>query len=364
MTFSLLILISIAAIGTFFFMKSERFGALPTGERLKRIQKSPHYKNGKFNNLSFTPQLAEDTNMLKVLYRFIFDTTSNTKPNKTFNFKKSDIKNLPINEDVYIWMGHSSYYLQIDGKRILVDPVFSGSSSPISFTSKAFQGTDLYNPDDFNEIDYLVITHDHWDHLDHKTVVELEPKVKHVVTSLGTGAHLERWNYPSQKITELDWFEKKNFSNGFTFNAEPARHFSGRGLKRDQALWASFVLQTPHKTIYIGGDSGYDTHFKEIGQKYSIDYAILENGQYNKDWRYIHLLPGEQDQAMKDLNARNLIPVHNSKFKLAIHPWKEPLDQILVNKKSNYELWTPQIGEKISLNSSENHTTNWWKNLN
>lgn len=359
---SLLTLLIIAS-GIYYFLQSEQFGALPSGDRLERIKKSPHFKEGKFNNLSFTPSLSEDTNMMKVMYRFIFDNTKETKPKQPFTFKKTDLRNIPLYEDVFIWMGHSSYYIQIDGKKILVDPVLSGSSSPIRSTSKAFSGSDLYSVEDFTTIDYLVITHDHWDHLDYKTVVELESKVKNVITGLGTGAHLERWNYPNEKISELDWFERKDFKNGFIFSAEPARHFSGRGLKRDQALWISLVLQTPNKTIYIGGDSGYDTHFKNIGEKYNIDYAILENGQYNKDWRYIHLLPGQQDDAMFDLKATHLIPVHNSKFKLAIHPWNEPLNQIIKNKKGNYHLLLPQIGEKLDLNSPKTIKEKWWKDL-
>ncbi len=364
MLITLLIIIAALVVGTMMFMKQEQFGALPTGERLEKIKKSPHYKEGKFVNLSPTPQLSEDTSMPKVLFRFLFGKSVNTQPKKSFQFVKTEIKDLDPSENVYIWFGHSSYYIQMDGKKILVDPVFSGSASPVSFTTKAFPGSDLYTPEDFPEIDYLVITHDHWDHLDYKTVTQLKGKVKNVITGLGTGAHLEHWGFKPQNITELDWFEKKDFGNGFIFNAESARHFSGRTFTRDQSLWMSFVLQTPTQTIYIGGDSGYDQHYKKIGEKFpSIDYAILENGQYNSDWKYIHMMPGEQNQAMKDLGAKNLIPVHNSKFKLAAHPWTEPLESVVQYKDGNYTLLTPKIGEKIILDAKPHSTTQWWKSL-
>lgn len=361
---TLIILIILLAVGVWAFMQQDQFGKLPTGKRLERIQKSPNYKDGQFKNLNPTPQLSENSSLPKALWKFVFDKVENGTPKKPFHFVKTEINKIPSNEDVFIWFGHSSYYIQTDGKKILVDPVFSGAASPVKSTTRAYAGSDLYTTDDFPEIDYLVITHDHWDHLDYETVKKLQPKVKIVVTGLGTGAHLEYWGLPESKIVELDWFEKKDFNNQFVFNAEPARHFSGRGFKRDQSLWMSFVVQTPTKTIYIGGDSGYDTHFKKIGDKYKgIDYAILENGQYNEDWRYIHMLPGEQDIAMLDLQAKNLIPVHNSKFKLSKHSWKEPMEKVVENKKGNYGLLMPQIGEKLSLSTDTKTSNLWWKTL-
>ncbi len=357
-------LIIVLALGVWLFTNQKQFGKLPSGARMERIKKSPNYKDGQFKNLNKTPQLAENTSLPKALWKFMFDKTQNATPKKPFNFVKTELNKIPASDDVFIWFGHSSYYIQTDEKKILVDPVFSGAASPIKSTTKAYNGTDLYTTADFPEIDYLIITHDHWDHLDYETVKKLQPQVKMVVTGLGTGAHLEHWGYPESKIVELDWFENKKFDDQFTFNGEPARHFSGRGLKRDQSLWMSFVLQTPSKTIYIGGDSGYDSHFKKIGEKYQgIDYAILENGQYNEDWRYIHMLPGEQDQAMNDLQAKNLIPVHNSKFKLSRHSWKEPMEKIIANKKGPYTLLIPRIGELVHLSSENQLTNNWWNDL-
>lgn len=359
----IILMLAVAVMVTaYIVLGQEKFGKAPSGERLERILKSPHYKNGRFDNLNATPQLAEDTSMPEVMFRFLFGKFPNKIPQRPFSFEKTDLKSLDPNENVFIWMGHSSYFLQIDGKKILVDPVFSGNASPFSFTTKAFEGTDLYTTDDFPELDYLIITHDHWDHLDYETVLKLFPKTKKIITGLGTGEHLEYWGYNPKKIVELDWFESSDLGEGFKVTAEPARHFSGRGLKRDQAIWASFVFETPNQRVYIGGDSGYDNHFKKIGEKYgSFDLAILENGQYNKDWRYIHMMPGDHIKAMEDLNAKRMIPVHNSKFALATHPWKEPLEKIMELTTENKRILTPKIGEKTDyLNDDENYDQ-WWK---
>ncbi|MGA9212582.1 MBL fold metallo-hydrolase [Kaistella sp.] len=359
---ALLLFVAVLAAATFLFMKHPKFGKAPSGNRLERIQKSPNYKNGKFNNINFTPQLAEDTSMPEVMFRFLFGKKENVTPKQKFNFTKTDLKNLNPDENIYVWMGHSSYFMQIDGKKILVDPVFSGNASPFSFTTKAFAGTNLYSTDDIPELDYLIISHDHWDHLDFETVTKLNPKVKQVITGLGTGEHLEYWNYNPKKIIELDWGENADLGNGFKVHAETARHFSGRGFKRDQAIWASFVFETPNQRIYIGGDSGYDDHFKKIGEKYgSFDLAILENGQYNKDWRYIHFLPGENIKAMKELNAKRMIPVHNSKFALASHAWDEPLKKITKLNTENLRIITPKIGEKVNWEDDQKVYEKWWQ---
>lgn len=360
---SLFLMIALFAVGVFLFMQQSQFGKAPSGKRLERIQKSPHYKNGAFDNINFTPQLAEDASMPKVMFRFLFGKKENVKPKQKFNFTKTDLKNLNPDENVYIWMGHSSYFIQIDGKKILVDPVFSGNASPLSFTTKAFAGTDLYTTDDIPELDYLIISHDHWDHLDYETVKKLNPKVKQVITGLGTGEHFEYWNYDPKKIIELDWGESSDLGNGFKVTAETARHFSGRTFKRNQAIWASFVFETPERKIYIGGDSGFDTHFEKIGNKYGgFDLVILELGQYNKDWRHIHMLPEEFLMAAKNLKAKHIIPVHNSKFELSLHSWKEPLEQItILNQKENLPIITPKIGEKVSWEDDQKAYEKWWE---
>ncbi len=346
----------------FLFLDEAKFGKPAGGERLERIKASPHFKDGQFHNLSETPQLTEGATYLSVMREFFFGKNKNGTPATVLPSKKTDLLNLHPAQNVLVWFGHSSYFLQIDGKKILVDPVLSGSASPIKFTTKSFKGSDVYTTDDIPHIDYLFISHDHWDHLDHETVVKLKPKIGKVITGLGTGAHLEHWGYEPKKIIEKDWNEEIILEDGFKVYTTPARHFSGRSLKRNRALWVSFVLATPSLKIFLGGDSGYDTHFKEIGKTFGpFDLVILENGQYNKNWKHIHMMPEEVVQAAQDLDAKALLPVHWSKFSLAIHAWDEPIQRVVAEaNKKQMKILHPMIGEALNLNDPAT-TTRWWE---
>ncbi len=360
--FALIILISITAI--YLFMHTARFGAPPAGQRLRKIRHSLNYQNGQFQNLSDTPMLSEDGSYFKVLKEFLFDKTKNKKPSLTLPSVKTNLLNLEPYKNVLVWFGHSSYFMQIDGKTILVDPVFSGNASPLRFTTKSFKGSDIYTTDDFPTIDYLFITHDHWDHLDYKTVLRLKSKIRKIITGLGVAAHLQSWGYDINIIEEKDWNEKVFLDEGFTVNTVPARHFSGRGFKRNGSLWMSFILSTPSKRIFIGGDSGYDTHFKIAGDKFGpFDLAILEDGQYDKNWRYIHMTPEETVQASVDLRAKKLLPVHWSKFSLSVHAWNDPI--IRIKKEAdqrNVDLLHPMIGQKVDLDTEQVFDL-WWERI-
>jgi L-ascorbate metabolism protein UlaG (beta-lactamase superfamily) len=345
-------------------MRQPSFGSAPSGQRLQRMLQSPNYRNGQFQNLSKTPALTEGVSYWALIKEFFFTKKERRKPVHELPSKKVDLLHLNVNEDVLVWFGHSSYFLQLDGKKILVDPVFSGHASPVTFTTPAFKGSDAYTVDDLPAIDYLFITHDHWDHLDYRTVIALKPKVKVVITSLGVGAHLERWGYRSDMIIEKDWNEEISLGKGFVVNTTPARHFSGRGLKRNGTLWSSFVLTTPTHRIYIGGDSGYDTHFKTIGDKFGpFDLVILENGQYDKSWKYIHMMPEEVVQAAEDLKARLLFPVHWSKFPLGNHAWDEPIIRVTAEAtRKGMPVIHPMIAEKLMLWQVPD-TPQWWVNI-
>jgi len=362
-TASVFVLLSIVA---FVILQQSQFGKLPSGERLDRIKKSPNYKDGSFQNQSITPVMTEGVSYLTIGKEFFFGKKKRLSPTDIIPSTKTDLLNLDKNKDVLVWFGHSSYFMQIDGKRILVDPVFSGNASPFSFSVKAFKGTDAYTTADIPEIDYLFISHDHWDHLDYETIMELKPKIRKVICGLGVGEDFEYWGFDKHSITEMDWNEQVTLDSGFVANAVPARHFSGRGLKRNQTLWTSFVLQTPAMKIYIGGDGGYDQHFAEIGKTFGpIDLAIFENGQYDNNWKYIHLLPDDLVKAFRDLNAKRLFTVHSSKFALGNHPWDEPLIKITAHSKElSIPLITPMIGEQVNLKDSTQKFTEWWKGIN
>jgi L-ascorbate metabolism protein UlaG (beta-lactamase superfamily) len=355
---------AIAALLTIFtiiYMRQDKFGKAPGNDRLSRIAKSPHFKDGKFQNLSITPELTEGNTMLGVTYRYFFDAAPRRRPVDIIPSVKSNLLDIPADSNYLVWFGHSSYLIQIDGKRILVDPVFSGNASPVPYTNTSFKGTDIYTADDLPEIDYLIISHDHYDHVDYETLVALRKKIRKVICGLGVGAHFEQWGYDPSMLDERDWYETVELGSGFKVFTEPARHFSGRGFTRNNTLWMSYVLQTPSMKFYIGGDSGYDTHYAEIGRKHGpIDLVMLDNGQYNVAWQYIHNLPHEVVQAAKDLKAKRLFPVHSSKFMMANHPWDEPLMQVSELNAGGIPLVTPVIGELVDLKDSSRAFKPWW----
>ncbi len=354
----------ILAISTYFYMRLPKFGKAPSGQRLALLAQSPNYKDGKFQNFHYTPDLTEGYSMLGIMFDMLFKNHPRRKPVDSLPSVKTDLLNLSADSNVLVWFGHSSYFMQIEGKRFLVDPVFSGNASPIPGTTKSFKGADIYSVADLPHIDYLLISHDHYDHLDYETIIALKNKVGKVICGLGVGEHFEYWGYSPQNLIEKDWNQKVDLGNGFTLNTVPGRHFSGRGFKRNNTLWTSYLLETPKAKIFIGGDSGYDTHFKEIGNQFGpIDLAILENGQYNVAWQAIHTLPEETVKAAKDLKAKRFFPVHSSKFMLAMHQWDEPLNDVTKINNGEIPMVTPMIGEVVNLNDEQQVFTQWWKGV-
>jgi L-ascorbate metabolism protein UlaG (beta-lactamase superfamily) len=345
---------------TFIIMQQKTFGKNPSGERLERIKKSVHYKNGAFQNLTPTEVMLKNASYIKMVKDF-FDKPANATPQTVIPSIKTDLKSLKADTPILTWFGHSSYLIQSKGVNILVDPVFSGNASPFSYFGKAFTGTDIYSIADLPPVHMVIITHDHYDHLDYKTISQLKSTVKTFYMPLGVGAHLEHWGVAAEKIVEFDWWEQANIHEQIELIATPARHFSGRGFQRGKTLWTSYLLKLHGYTILIGGDSGYENHFKEIGAKYGpIDLAILEAGQYGESWPNIHMMPEETVQAAKDLRAKVLFPVHWSKFALAFHAWDEPIKRVLKSAaEKQVKLTTPRIGEPIIFDE-QYPQQNWW----
>jgi L-ascorbate metabolism protein UlaG (beta-lactamase superfamily) len=362
MLFIFISVMLVIAVGIFFFMSRPEFGKTAEGEKLKQLQNSPNFRQGSFQNLNPTPALTEGVTYAQVSKEFLTAKTKDRRPPKKLPSQKTDLHQLNPEENVLVWFGHSSYFLQVDGKKILVDPVFSGNASPLPGTMKSFPGSDVYTTEDIPVIDYLFITHDHWDHLDHKTIVALKPKVKQVFTGLGVKDHLEHWGLNEKIIHEHDWNETIVPEPGFTIITTPARHFSGRKFKRNTSLWLSFILITPSMKIYLGGDSGYDQHFLEIGNTYGpFDLAILECGQYNKNWKYIHMMPEEVAQAAEDLKADHTVLVHWAKFPLAQHAWNEPPARATAEaERKGRSILTPMIGQAVLLHEPTKDNTKWW----
>ena len=337
-----LAVISVIAIVGTIILNHPCFGRRMSRERKTRIEESPNYRNGQFQNQVPTPQFTGDKSMFRALWEFLSESKKDRVPAEAVPAMKTDLKALTsgpstpstgsgtgdsgtsgVGKDWLVWFGHSSYLFCLDGKRYLVDPVLK-MEFPVSVMMHPFKGTDIYSPDDMPEVDVLIITHEHWDHLDYATLRDLKDKVKHVVCPLGVAEYLEYWGYDPQNITEMDWYETINYQLT-TISCLPTRHFSNRLFKRNQTLWASFIVESGGRKVYIGGDGGYDGRFKEIHERFgSVDLALMENGQYNKDWANIHLMPKDLEQAILDLQPKQVFTVHHDKFSLAPHAWTEP----------------------------------------
>ena len=331
-------------------------GSLPHGARRERCESSPNWRDGSFRNERPTPQLTGSDGMGRTLWRFLFSRPSSLTPGAALPVVRHNLHDLDRSTEVCVWLGHSTLFVQTAGLRFLFDPVLSARHLPVSLFLRPFKGSDVYTVADIPPVDYLVITHDHWDHLDYRTVRALQSRVSHVVCALGVGAHFEYWGYPAEMIHELDWGEAYG-----PLRCLPSRHFSGRLLGRNQSLWASFLIDGPRR-IFVSGDGGYDERFARIGRQYpGIDLAVMENGQYNDNWRYIHTLPHQLPTAIDELGACRVLTYHNAKYALARHPWNEPLDSVsLYAKDKEWKLLTPRIGEPVRMDDDGQVFTPWW----
>ena len=356
--------LSILAGGGGIFLNRPEFGRLPQGKRLARIEASPHYVNGAFRNLVPVSVMNEDSgeNRWVATAKFIFGDKSLLSPQQPMLSRKTDLKTLDLGRDCVVWMGHSTFFMQLGGRRILIDPVFSPYASPLFFINKAFPGSNIYTAGDMPDIDVLAISHDHWDHLDYPTVMALKPKVKAVVCPLGVGEHFEAWGFDPGLIYEEDWNEEIKLSEDFSVHILPSQHFSGRFLTQNPTLWCGFAFVTPEHKVYYSGDGGYGEHFKEIGRKFDgFDLMLGENGQYNMAWHAIHMLPEETAQAAVDVKAKTLLPAHGGKFALARHPWQEPYQKLaLASQGKGYTLLTPEIGEPAAIGEAQPRQFDYW----
>lgn len=310
-----------------------------------------------------TPMLGKGASYPKMMRKFFFERLPGQEPQSILPSVKGDLKSLSREEPTITWFGHSSYLLTLNGKVILVDPVFSERASPFSFMgSKAFPVTARYTIDDLPDPDLVILTHDHYDHLDFGVITKFGHRVPLFATSLGVGEHLEYWGIDPSRIREFDWWESAMILPGLELTATPSRHFSGRGFKRNQSLWSSFILKSGGLKVFVGGDSGYDVSFQKIGQYAGgFDFAILECGQYDAMWPNIHMMPEETIQAGIDLRARTLMAVHWGKFKLANHTWTDPIERAYAKAgQMEVPLAVPRLGETMRIDQPI-FGQPWWK---
>ena len=347
--------------GVYRFLKEPKFGSVPSST--ESFSHCAHFYDGVFHNTLPTPVLTDNSSFVEAFAKSFFAEKIDTEPVAPLPTVKVDLKTLPRQRDLIIWLGHSSFYLQLSGKRILIDPVLSDYASPVSFSTKAFRGTNPYKATDFPDIDCLIISHDHWDHLDFPTVTALKTTIKNVVCPVGVDAHFLRWGFSSAQLHPLDWGDCFPISDSLKIYALEARHYSGRTLDQNKSFWAGFLLRSPQYRIFFSGDSGYSPHFKDISKRFGpIDLVLLDSGQYNDRWRYIHMNPDESLQAAKDLRAQNLLPAHIGKFCISTHPWYEPFERLSLNAdKAGINLVTPQIGQPIELVKHLPKQAAWWR---
>jgi len=329
------------------------FGGKAQGVELDRIINSVNYKDGVFVNLEPTVVMSEESgSMLGTMWEWIVGP-ENGKPEQltTKPFNKSEFNQVTDSTFNLTWFGHSSVLLNVGNQNILIDPVFSSYASPVPGTNRSFNYSNNYSADEMPDIDVLVISHDHYDHLDKATIEDIDSKVTQYVVPLGIKAHLTHWGIDGDKITEADWWDEILINDNLMLAATPARHFSGRGIARNTTLWCSWVISSDKGNVFFGGDSGYGSHFKTIGEKYGpFKLTMIECGQYNKRWKSIHAMPEESVQANIDLHGELMLPIHNSKYQLALHAWTEPIERARkASQKKGVKLLEPVIGEVVEI---------------
>lgn len=355
----------IAIIGILFVNISPEFGGKSSSTQKKRFEATDHYENGIFINQIETNLDMKIGDLFEVMKGFIVGV-----PNRApkFELPVQHVDSLTLEQDKFktklIWFGHSAFLLQIDGKNILLDPMFGDVPAPHPLLGNRRYSSSLpIEIEKLPHIDAIIISHDHYDHLDYGSIQKLKSKTKSFYVPLGVGAHFQSWGVDSNDIIELDWWEQAQLDS-IQLVFTPSRHFSGRGLTdRNSTLWGSWVINGASDKLYFSGDSGYGPHFKEIGDKYGpFDFAMIECGQYDPKWSQIHMMPEESAQAGVDIGAKQIMPIHWGAFSLALHPWTDPVERILKKSQElNLDVITPKIGEFITLDSasSEFHSK-WW----
>jgi len=325
---------------------------------LNKIQASPQYKDGKFTN----PKQLNMSPSFGMITKYLFGKEQRS-PDEILPQEQIDLDLLESTDSSYLKVtnaGHSSLLIHMDGYRILTDPVYEAKISPVGPTR--FNKEIPLDPRDLKDIDVVVISHNHYDHLNKYSIQTIHQEVTRFMVPLGVGAQLEKWGVPREKITELDWWESFEFDDKLTITSTPSQHFSGRGLTdRNKSLWTSYVIATLDHNIYFSGDSGYFDGFKTIGEKYGpFDIAFMECGAYNTEWADVHMFPEETVQASLDLKAHYVWPIHWGTFNLALHDWFEPMKRVtLAAETRGVRLLTPIFGHVVEY-PGRMQTKKWW----
>lgn len=367
MLFILLGLLAIFIIAYFLFVNLHPvFGGDVTKELKDQYAVSTNHENGKFINIDGVDDDISFGKGMTIMRKMLFNSFPNGKPDKELPVVMADSAQVANykGDTRLIWFGHSTFLLQMEGRNILIDPMLTHMPSPISRDAQRRFNTSIpIEIEQLPKIDAVLISHDHYDHLDYPSIKRLREKVDHFFVPLGVGVHLKAWDISERMITEMDWWQETTYL-GFRFACTPAQHFSGRKFNnRGSTLWASWVITSGSQNIFFSGDSGYGDHFKDIGDKYGpFDFAMMECGQYDELWPVIHMMPEETALAGLDVNAEVIMPIHWGAFQLAMHDWDDPVNRVLKKAEEiGIPVIIPKIGAPIVLNSlNERPNEKWW----
>jgi L-ascorbate metabolism protein UlaG (beta-lactamase superfamily) len=356
-----------------YFIASKEFGAVPGSNRLARFKRSPNFdqKTGLFRNQNHR-DFQSEMKVVELLKSFLLGKEIRI-PSSPLPSEKPDLDFLLSDSIVpasirLSWLGHSSVLLRVAGKTILIDPTLSNRVAPTPPFGKRFQQQPL-KVEELPNIDLVLLSHDHYDHLDYESILKLEstqmPKL--YVVALGVGARLESFGVSADRIHELDWWE--SFSHaGIQFIATPSQHFSGRGPgDAMRTFWCGFSIRTDAISVYYTGDTGYHTHFKEIAERLGPhDFALVESGQYNKLWQYVHLLPEEVVQAAIDAQVPQILPLHWGMYSISFHDWFDPVESVSkIGEEKNVYVHTPILGRVIEVTKGvvprPGTYSKWWR---
>ncbi len=341
----------------------DAIGGRATGARAARMQASPEWSGGRFHNqqLRFEPSSRTLAGSVKELVA----GRQERHPVGDVPLVREQPVPRPVGTHV-TWLGHSTVLVQVDGAVLLLDPVWSERCSPSQQVGPRRLHPVPVALRDLPPVDAVVISHDHYDHLDMDSVKELAAirRETRFVVPLGVGAHLEKWGVPADRIDELDWHEAADVA-GTRLVATPAQHFSGRGLSRDGTLWASWVVEGESGKVFYSGDTGYFVGFAEIGDRYGpFDVSLVQVGAYDDGWPTIHMTPEHGVEAHLDVRAGVMVPVHWGTFNLAFHPWSEPVERLLVEaERRGATVVVPRPGERVDVAALPGAPTYWWRSV-
>lgn len=335
-----------------------------TGDRGERVRRSPQFRDGMFRNSMPSRTMSADDG--RKILRELLRGGATRKPSQPIPLAAAPSTAVADSPGALhiTWYGHSSALIEIEGRAVLIDPVWSDRVSP----SRLVGPNRLHKPpvplSELPEIDAVVISHDHYDHLDMVTINALaQHSSAQFLVPLGVGAHLDRWDVRAARIVELDWDEGTTVS-GVRFTVTPARHFSGRGFVRDQTLWASWVIAGPNRRVFYSGDTGYFDGFAHIGAQYGpFDATLIQVGAYGQYWPDIHMTPEDGVSSHIDVRGGVLIPVHWCTYVLAFHPWGEPVDRVWREaKERDVTLAVPRPGERVNIDDPP-EVDGWWQTI-